>query len=97
MTDKALSVIARVGVAVFFIYALWPHIITLRDHAQSGNMTPVEWGVLIYSLLLAAGFALALVAAVMIVAFSWLSAGSHMLRHHLALILRDAASLPGGR
>lgn len=97
MSYKALSVIARVGMAAFLIYALWPYVITLRDHAQSGNMTPVEWVMLIYSLLLAACFALALVAVVVIVVFSWLSAGARVLSNHLVLLLRDAASQPTGR
>ena len=97
MLNKTLSVIARVGMAVFFIYALWPHIITLRDHAQSGNMTPVEWMVLIGSLIFAACFALALVVVAMLVAFCAVSAGVRVLKHHLTLILRDAASMPGGR
>ncbi|MDI9265875.1 hypothetical protein QMZ62_23285 [Serratia sp. PF2-63] len=97
MLNKTLSVIARVGMAVFFIYALWPHIILLRDHAQSGNMTPVEWMVLTGSLLFAACFALALAAAAMIAAFCVVSAGVRALKTHLALILRDATSLPCGR
>ncbi|PIF06924.1 hypothetical protein [Candidatus Pantoea floridensis] len=97
MLNKTLSVIARVGMVVFFIYALWPHIITLHDHAQSGNMTPVEWMVMIGSVLFAADFALALVFIAMLVAFSVFSAGVRVLKHHLTLILRDAASLPCGR
>jgi hypothetical protein len=53
--------------------------------------------VLTGSLLFAACFALALVAAAILVAFSVVSASVSALKTHIAIILRDAASLPCGR
>lgn len=97
MSDKALSVIARVGGVAATVYVFWPQLILLRDHALSGDMTPFEWAVLGFFLLTAVAFALVLIAFTLSIVFWSLSAAIRVLKKHLVLILRDTAWLPCGR
>ncbi|WP_099319822.1 hypothetical protein [Erwinia amylovora] len=97
MLNITLSAIARVGGVAATVYVFWPQLTLLRDHALSGNLTLSEWMAVAIFLLFAIAFALVLIIVALFIAFCVVSAAVRALKTHLALTLRDAASLPCGR
>ncbi|SFF38273.1 hypothetical protein SAMN03159428_04929 [Kosakonia radicincitans] len=97
MLHKALSFIARVGIVANLVYLAWPDVCFLWVRALAGDLSLMEWTAVVYMLLFGMALVLAIIAVALLMAFCLLSSAAEILKKYLNLILRDAASLQGGR
>ncbi|WP_058970067.1 hypothetical protein [Type-D symbiont of Plautia stali] len=97
MLKQTLSFIARVGGVVLLMCLCRAQAQPLVDAAFSGGLPPEGWIILVYLVLIGGACAMALPLTAVFVIFSLMCSAADLFKHHLALVLRDAAALRSGR
>lgn len=97
MLTNALSFIARVGGIVLLIFfCRWQAQALLAD-AFAGDLPAMDWVILVYSILIGTGAAMALLLSAFMIILSLTCTAADTLKHYLNIILRDSAALRCGR
>ncbi|MFV9671411.1 hypothetical protein ACNY68_20735 [Pantoea sp. KXB25] len=97
MLINALRFIARVGGIVLLLCLCRSQAEPLMEAAFAGSLPATGWVILIYLVLIGTACALVLPLTAAVIVISLICSASDIFRHHLNLILRDAAALRCGR
>ncbi|MBS0883188.1 hypothetical protein JK231_21590 [Pantoea sp. JGM49] len=97
MLKQTLDFIARVGGVVLLICLCRAQAQPLIDAAFAGGLPPTGWIILVYLVLIGGACAMALPLIAVVVLVSLLCSAAEAIKHHLNIILRDAAALRCGR